>query len=492
MTEAPATVAASPAWHRPEHTELRKRVMVRLREHPVLAVNPALQRDAAQHGLPSLLQRLEWMLYHAAHSLHEYANPRTLERRVQALVTHYKRRSCSLPAAATPSSGDIIGRTRSPSSIDTDEPSCKRQHLIDDTVELSIAVGNRRCLLSHNVDLVRYVFGFLDGRETLRCRAVSRFLRVHAPSFVHNLQLDATAARATDLDTPHVAELLTACGNLETLSICCSANATNIKAGVVFPRALSQATAATPASFGFQTVSGLAEAIERGGCRKLETLKLTAPFDFANESDAVLRVLSAIAKRSASPRTRLLKRLVLDATFLGDKGIVELAGVLNDQPTAFAQIESLCLRNNFVGEGGCHALLKAVSCSLPRLRSLDLRANILTNTDAIEIADLLDEPIAMEMSRVCREGTDHEADESKRSDSLSIPAPRLRRIRLDGNFISSDGFHAISIALCARREAVRGATSQSDGSDDGYDEDDDTSVTGSGAFGLEPIEVHMD
>lgn len=507
------STASAPAWHRSEHLPLRREVMARLREHPILAVNPALQRDAARHGMPSLLQRLEWMLYHAAHSLGEYANVDSLERRVQALVTHYKRRTSIAAADASSTSEDSestsesdtdttplpllrTGRTRRLRSVNSEEdalPTGKRQHTLASSSDseserqtdwhIKFVVGDslrprHGCSLSHNLDLLRHVFSFLDGREALRCRAVSRFFRLHAPSFVCTLHFEGSASGAmprTSEDARGLTSLLLQCQNLRAVSIGSSANQTNIKAGVVFPRALSQATADTSASLGHQVALELAEAVARGGCRKLEALELRAPFDFANESDAALELLRSLVAadsdavastgRTNAARRSPLKRLVLDSTFLGDKGVLELTQVVRASPHRFRCVELLGLRNNFFGEGGCQALLETIQACMPRLRALDLRQNILTDVDAIRIADLLDQPASASDS--CGSAMDQTQAEAALRPLLSVP--RLRSIQLDGNFIGCEGYHAISIALCARREAIRRSSCEDDSQSDDLD-----------------------
>lgn len=506
-----ATAGSAPAWHHSDHLPLRREVMARLREHPILAVNPALQRDAARHGMPSLLQRLEWMLYHAAHSLHEYANVDTLERRVQALVTHYKRGNSSSGAAdlsdtsedseahadeaTSESDTDVKApRTRRLRSVNSENdalPSGKRQHTLPSApgsdrqpeCHIKVTVGadlqqRHGCSLSHNLDLLRHTFSFLDGREALKCRAVSQFFRLHAPSFVCTLHVDVSTLSGSGLrpsqDAHGLAKLLLQCQNLRAVSISSSANLSNIKAGVVFPRALSQASDDTPASFGHQVALALAEAVARGGCRKLEALELHAPFDFANESTAALELLRSLvtADSGTAPSTdrprvmkrSAMKRIVLDSTFLGDKGTMELSRMVEDNPHVFRRVEQFGLRNNFFGEGGCQAVIEAIRVSMPRLRTLDLSQNILTDVDAIRIADLLDQPASVGGLTEAKDQTEAEAA----MHSL-LAVPRLRSVQLEGNFIGCEGYHAISIALCARRELVRQASREDDSQSEDYD-----------------------
>ncbi|CAH0488655.1 unnamed protein product [Peronospora farinosa] len=84
---------ASSTWHDPMDIHVRKLMMTRLQSHSTLTQQyPLLQTSKDSGTSPSLLQRLEWMLYHSAGSLGEYLHQPSLERRVQGLVTHYKRK----------------------------------------------------------------------------------------------------------------------------------------------------------------------------------------------------------------------------------------------------------------------------------------------------------------------------------------------------------------------------------------------------------------
>ncbi|OWZ13419.1 hypothetical protein PHMEG_00013251 [Phytophthora megakarya] len=470
--------ATNPVWHDPTDVQVRKIMMARLRSHPALAQHhPILQVREDTGTSPSLLQRLEWMLYHSAGSLGEYLHQPSLERRVQGLVTRYKRKRCdNEPSEA------VMASIRATAA--------KRQRprlTITDEEIRNCSVGAKGCVLNSNLDLLHQVCSFLDGKDVLRCRAVNKFLYLHAPSFVRSLHIDAALAPVTEIrnradgTASGLSTLLHECKNLTSLTISNQTNRTHLKAGVVFPRALSASTymaSLATESYGHQLVREVTKALENGACPSLERLELLAPFDFAAENDAILMVLRALTESKLENGTRKsLQHLVLDATFLGDRGVEQLAELFEMKDTFFQHLQTLVVRNNFMGETGCRALIEAIE-SFGELETLDLSRNILTDTDAFALADLLDDP-----------GTDIDLCDSKTT-SEDEPVPEqfnvlglagLRTLKLQENFITCDGFHAITIALCSREDFVTtigdaAHSSEQDDEFDGEDEDEEEEV----------------
>lgn len=459
-----AAFATNPAWHDATDVQVRKIMIARLRNHPVLAQHhPMLQTREDTGASPSLLQRLEWMLYHSAGSLSEYLHQPSLERRVQALVTHYKRKRTESDEVFEAIQASAAKRLR------------PRLVVTEDEIR-NCSVGARGCVLNSNLDLLHQVCSFLEGKEVLRCRAVNKFLYLHAPSFVLSLHIDAANVSFTEIRNGGagaargLSTLLHECKNLTSLTVSNRANQTHLKAGVVFPRALTAATYAASlatASHGYQVVREVARALEESACPFLERLELLAPFDFAAESDAVLTVLKALTETKAE-RT-LLKRLVLDATFLGDRGVEQLADLLETENAFFERLQVLTVRNNFVGEAGCRALLDAIE-PFTELQTVDLSRNILTDTDALALADVLDE--AATDPSFC---SDTEEDRKLSESEQAIGLPGLRTLKLQENFITCDGFHAITIALCGRQGFVATVGSSTDVENDNAFADDNDS-----------------
>ncbi|KAL4139199.1 hypothetical protein PRIC2_002697 [Phytophthora ramorum] len=161
------------SWHNNVDDRLtRKLMMLRLRRlHPVLA---GIKRTTAgSMVVPSLVQRLEWMLYNAAHSMHEYTHEQSLERRVQALVTQLE------PKGVTDQRRQ--GRSNSKRGRDADDgPARKRpKHATESD---NCRTNDRSVFLLENDDnLVALVLSFLSGRTVLRLRCVNRFMWENAP-----------------------------------------------------------------------------------------------------------------------------------------------------------------------------------------------------------------------------------------------------------------------------------------------------------------------
>ncbi|GMF33245.1 unnamed protein product [Phytophthora fragariaefolia] len=255
----------------------------------------------------------------------------------------------------------------------------------------------------------------------------------------------------------------------------------HLKAGVVFPRALAADTymaSLATTSYGHQIVREVAKALDEGACTSLERLELLAPFDFATESDAVFHVLQALVEPKVYQGTRApLKHLALDATFLGDRGIEQLAELIDSHDTFFQYLQVLTVGNNFMGEAGCRVLLAAIE-SFDGVQVLDLSRNILTDTDALALADLLDNP-ALDMDMCDSMDGDWKAsseDERMPEHFNVMGLAGLRTLKLQENFITCDGFHAITIALCARHDfvaTVGDAAEYNEGHDEEHDEEED-------------------
>ncbi|RLN93438.1 hypothetical protein BBJ28_00003923 [Nothophytophthora sp. Chile5] len=498
-------------WHHNADDRLtRKLMMLRLRRlHPVLAstkrtsagANTAFANSQSGTVVPSLVQRLEWMLYNAAHSMHEYTHEFSLERRVQALVTQLGPKMITQQRQkAEETHGHVCGAKRGISSPEEDvEPSGKRQRVEEiaavHTQESSSSTMSA-FLLENDENLVALVLSFLSGRTVLRLRSVNRFLLLNAPKMVRSLHLETQSPALKHFASGALTTLLLKCTRLTSLVV-----ASKLKPSTVGPAISGSSSARTtrtrmprpsfnrPSSSDSISRNGIpagelllrdiAYAFDRGACPELEELDLGSPLDYFAESDDVLRCLEAFAvgrndmlrsEQGAKPLTRLR----LDSTYLGDDRLNRLAGVFESTASSqgtscFAALETLVLRNNFIGEAGCQALLRMLRCA-PALRRLDLSGNILTDLDAVALADWLDpspsddDHLISPFQRV-NDGRWHEtgAVESRRradttSASLSsafesqsiAESDQLRTLLLQDNFIGQEGLDALAGALKAR------------------------------------------
>ncbi|KAG6613841.1 Leucine-rich repeat, ribonuclease inhibitor subtype [Phytophthora cinnamomi] len=431
------------SWHNNVDDRLtRKLMMLRLRRlHPVLAGTKCTA--AASNGstvvVPSLVQRLEWMLYNAAHSMHEYTHEQSLERRVQALVTQLEPKVAiehRQQQAANTTRNSSSKRYRDIGGTSSDELDKKRQRLEE---QAQVSSHNSRpfrdrsvFMLENDNNLVALVLSFLSGRTVLQLRSVNRFLSDNAP------RMQAHQPRGNQ----QVAGLRRLCRG----------------------RRIRQTNRA---DHGELLLRDITRAFERGACPELQELDLGSPLDYFAESDDVLKCLEAFAtgrrRGSTAPRGAVaagpLKYLRLDSTYLGDARLNRLADVFEQTAdrsctNCFGLLKTLVLRNNFIGEAGCQALLRMLQC-LPALRVLDMSGNILTDLDALALADwissrtddLKSSSPLLEQSECYN---DHEDVQPRWRRSVPPQAVRLRTLLLQDNFIGQEGLEALSSALNAR------------------------------------------
>lgn len=446
-------------WHsETDHTVVRAEVVKKLQSlHPLLAVatdneeNPILIRyvhegRVGRINAVELIQRLESRLYFAADSLLEYATFSTLERRVQALVTQLepnRQRRGRSGSDDEWSTSPYKRRWPNPAGTTASgRPSFLRRRQADD------ADSGSRLFMNGNLDLVAHVFSFLDGHDVLRSRSVNHLLAEHAFEFVRSLRLDT--ARHLESDGPWITSLLLQCDQLTRLEITNSRNLKQKQQKTPFQA--PTACLYNGRMSGHTMLHCVAQAfLQPRACMSLYSLVFRAPFDSPLEADAVLPCLEALvtARSMTNQPTTSLTQLVLDATHLGDQRLSCLASLMASNTSCFESLETLALRQNFMGPESRSALLKALN-SCPQLQILDLRENILTDIDAQAIAAALRAP---ELQDADNEATVHEPPGGNENELVvdnRTWLPDLRVLELDGNFIGGPGFCALSSAICSR------------------------------------------
>ncbi|OWZ13420.1 hypothetical protein PHMEG_00013252 [Phytophthora megakarya] len=436
-------------------------MMLRLRRlHPVLAGTKCIATESNGNSVvvPSLVQRLEWMLYNAAHSMHEYTHEQSLERRVQALVTQLEPKE--IPERSNKRSfkgGKIDGPDAKRRCVDKDKS------LVDRSV----------FLLENDDNLVGLVLSFLSGLAVLRLRSVNRFLCENAPKMVSTLHLETHSPALQHFSSGTLTTLLFRCNKLTSLVVTSKLRhyAETSDSGRRTTRVMNHRRPAfsRPTHADNRRKNGLlagelvlrdiTRAFQQGACPELKELDLGSPLDYFAESDDVLRCLEAFAtgRQSGVETQRGLRYLRLDSTYLGDTRLNRLADVFEQAvnrncASCFGSLKTLVLRNNFIGEAGCQALLRMLHC-LPGLRVLDVSGNILTDLDALAIADWISchtidfkSTHNLRTRNGCR--SSHEVKSSWTR--LDKPAVQLRTLLLQDNFIGPEGLEALSSALNAR------------------------------------------
>lgn len=491
-TELVQRHAAAQPWHNSQaHRFIRKLMILRLRRlYPALAVpstptntptsttatatsSSSMDGQPAAAAVPppsgtraSLAQRLEWMLYHAAFSMEEYGNQRTLERRIRALATHIEPSAnalARLSGVKRPSEQMQLGdeqvksvagkRQRQDPAADSAVIEASRERKQAES-QSELFLGNDQCLVAH-------VMSFLEGIDVLRCRAVNQFMWDAAPSMVHSVRITARVAGLQTLPAGYLSSLLRQCTNLTALTVNNRLNQTDLPTTSTVtrsPKLLSSSStnqsslagSTSPLCSARRVLQEVSSALRAGACANMEVLALDAPMDHLVESAEVVKVVEALVAgrerlRASKVKVAPLKQLVLDATFLGDRRVERLASLLQRgesaggaiAPDCFGALEAVVLSNNYIGAGGCRALMDVLP-TLPALRSLDLGCNILTDLDAIAIADAFDDTPSMK-SNPLRGCNDERAGDSP-------PPPRLRSLCLDDNFIELPGREALRTA----------------------------------------------
>jgi hypothetical protein len=476
----PRAISRGRSWHNNVDDRLtRKLMMLRLRRlHPVLAGAKCTAASSSGSSImvPSLVQRLEWMLYNAAHSMHEYTHEQSLERRVQALVTQLESKGT---AERRQQAGVSNSKRYRVAGDEVDPGPDKKRRRRDDTQDSVVDSSNRFTgrsvfLMENDDNLVGLVLSFLSGRTVLRLRSVNRFMLENAPTMVSTLHLETHSPALQHFASGTLTALLLRCSNLTSLVVTSklrargsdeSTDTSNRHRRPSFSRPSHRDGGLQSLLAGELVLRDITRAFERGACPALQELDLGSPLDYFAESDDVLSCLEAFAagrRRQARPVTTVepLQYLRLDSTYLGDARLSRLADVFEraGDPNCFRSLKMLVLRNNFIGEAGCQALLRMLCC-LPALRVLDVSGNILTDLDALAIADWISCRADDLNAAVSHRHRVHDGccslQESKRPSwrtaaAKLAPAVQIRTLLLQDNFIGQEGLEALSAALNAR------------------------------------------
>ncbi|EEY62960.1 uncharacterized protein PITG_14580 [Phytophthora infestans T30-4] len=341
--------------------------------------------------VPSLVQRLEWMLYNAAHSMHEYTHEQSLERRVQALVTQ-------LEPKVTREGNSNSKRNRNSNNEGSDHGPDKKRQCFSTRSPTHRSVF----LLDNDDNLVGLVLSFLSGRTVLRLRSVNKFLLENGPKMVTALHVETHAPALQHFSTGTLTRLLLSCSKLTSLVV-----TSKLRSHTEMVRKPSRVMVYRRLSFSRPLKNGLlagelvlrdiTRAFERGACPELQELDLGSPLDYFAESDDVLKCLEAFAtgrrrslgtQRIAAP----LRYLRLDSTYLGDTRLNRVADWIS------CRVDDIKSPQNPRTQNGC--------CSSHKI-----------------------------------------IPKRKRSDT---PAVKLRTLLLQDNFIGQEGLEALSTALNAR------------------------------------------
>ncbi|KAG7381141.1 hypothetical protein PHYPSEUDO_006422 [Phytophthora pseudosyringae] len=346
-----------------------------------------------------LAKRIELALYSRAGSLTEYCNLATLRRRLQSLVA-----SSVHEAAAS----ETVVQSR------------KRRAVARNLMQVSRTAKRRRCTYSSSIfavigeDGTRLVFSFLDGKEVMRQRVLSRYAAAFLPSCV--LRLTVEVAQLTQGLAGTTSSMLQMT-NLQQLVV---HKAGALSSSPVAPKVGSTTTplyawgcAELPtiqSNDGEGAVLALAGALHTGAFPSLKKLQLLSVFVNTMSRNA-LRALCGALETGCCP---LLEDLLLAGNSLADLGACEVARLL--QSAQAPGLTRLDLRRNFIGETGLRAVLSALAQhSSPSLQVLCLGGNLVTDNCVDELQRLL----------------------------AGSACPSLRFLGLEDNFLSADGVQLV-------------------------------------------------
>ncbi|CAK5095113.1 unnamed protein product [Aphanomyces euteiches] len=371
----------------PERRLMVQRIIAMTRRHKRRMV--VGMEEAWDEKTPSLAKRIELTLYSRAASFEEYKDLNTLRRRLQSLVSLSFHEAASLKTKRH----------------DVEDPRRAKKRKID-TVSSVYLIDNE--------DLVRHIYGYLDGKDVLRHTAVSKKAALLLPTCVLTLSLCVNKlALAFELQQ---STFLIQLVNLESLDVSnpkmpyCEANEADI---ALHAWGCSELDISQD-NIGEDVVLELASAIQTGACAKLRRLRLVSAFTNTCRRNAIQ---SLCASLNSCP---LLEDLLLGGNSFSDSGTVDIAALLRQG--ALPNLVRLDLRRNYIGESGLKRIMHALGvghCS--KLKYLCMGGNIITDNSVEPVIQLLS-------SSLC---------------------PQLRFLGLEDNFISARGVQSIIEAAVA-------------------------------------------
>ncbi|RHY25929.1 hypothetical protein DYB32_010289, partial [Aphanomyces invadans] len=382
----------------PERRLMVQRIIAMTRRHKrrvMLGID-----DTWDEKTPSLAKRIELNLYSRAASFEEYKDLNTLRRRLQSLV------SLSYHEAA---------------SLRVDELDASAARNVRRKYDNERAASSSVFLL-HNEDLVRHIYGFLDGKDVMRHTAVSKKAHALLPSCVLALSLSVnTLALAFKLQST---QFLTQLVNLEALDVYNDAkkhattdNARDMESQVALHAwGCSELDISHP-NDGECVMLQVAEAISHGAGAKLRRLCLVSAFTNTCRRNAIHALCAALQRGGCAG----LEDLLLGGNSFSDSGTIDVAALLR-QAGALPNLARLDLRRNFIGEAGLKRIMQALRAgACTKLKYLCMGGNIITDNSVAPVVALLS-------SSLC---------------------PQLRFLGLEDNFISARGVQSIiDAAVC--------------------------------------------
>uniref|UniRef100_K3X7L6 F-box domain-containing protein n=1 Tax=Globisporangium ultimum (strain ATCC 200006 / CBS 805.95 / DAOM BR144) TaxID=431595 RepID=K3X7L6_GLOUD len=427
----------------PERRLMVQRIIAMTRNKRLETAGLADCTNGPQDRTPSLAKRIELSLYSRAASFHEYRDLNTLRRRLQSLVSlSFHEAAVSRKAAAAAAHAQLEGAASSMKVLsgkrkwqatpfgvsrlmikrprhaarDEYQPSQRALRATAAALRLSTTTASETFFIT-NEDVLRHVFAFLPGVDTIRCFALNKFAARVLPQCVLTLDVEVNAMQRAYQLASSPSSFLCKFGNLERLNIYNAAKMCDqMEAGPSLHAWGCSELDISHDNIGEDVVKLVAESIERGACRKLKSLRLVSVFTNTCRGNA-LHVLAAALVKGSCPE---LEDLLLGGNGFSDVGTVDVAWLL--RVGSLPNLNRLDIRRNYIGESGLKRIMAALSAGrCPNLKYLCMGGNIITDNSVAPVVELLS-------SSLC---------------------PQMRFLGLEDNFLSARGVHCIIQAAVA-------------------------------------------
>ncbi|RAW37492.1 hypothetical protein PC110_g6282 [Phytophthora cactorum] len=389
---------------------------------------------------PSLAKRIELSLYSRAASFHEYRDLNTLRRRLQSLVSlsfHEaavsRRRAAAMmsgngPVTAVPQLGKRKCRAMTPFGVSKLTIKRPRAECIGSTSSCtprtSAKMNEEASFFIMDEAVLGLVFAFLPGLETIRGMALNRFARRVLPRCVFTLEVElrqlqlAYMLHAAAVPTQPAATLLCQFPNLTSLTVFNSLKplCDQQEAGPALHAWGCSELDISHDNAGEEVVQQLAEGIELGACRRLNSLRLVSVFTNTCRGNALHLLCAALVKGSCPN----LEDLLLGGNGFSDVGTVDVAWLL--KVGSLPKLVRLDIRRNYIGESGLKRIMAALRAGrCQQLKYLCMGGNIITDNCVAPVVELLS----------------------------GAQCPQMRFLGLEDNFLSARGVQCIIQAAVA-------------------------------------------
>lgn len=345
-TQGPNPIDHPQDWHSfsdgPVRRMMRTRILTLMRSNTPCSDLQALTR------LPVVARRLEESLYNSSGSRGEYATPGSMKRRLQSIAV----------AKAIP---DVKRRLSQPCATHGQTEPNKRARRAHE----SVYIGERKTedqppFLLEQLDVVRKIYGFLDGVDAIQSLSVCHAARRSVPRALLKFIFHAHDFEGkVELFTRGFSQLKA----LREIHMLHKGGACTKTCRMDYSRFIE-------CNCHDSMINAMADGLTSGSLTELEVLDLNAGLVSQPSLD---RLFAALAGSHHQ-----IRELCLVGCGLGSAGAARLAESIRSG--RLQRLKVLDLRSNFIDEAGFQAIISALCQTEVKLSVLDLSANILTDS----------------------------------------------------------------------------------------------------------------